>query len=276
MRRAVLLLLIALMILPAVAVQAADCPYRDGRLNDRPHRDCGAPVAIYQTDSRITIVATNPSGGIAGPMIDAARNVSEIPTSGNVILETATNPFSGRPGILSRLTTGEYQFNTFFADGEAYTVVWFGYDDLYHLDPVTGAPLDGAQPIVVDAATNPSAGASAGAPTNAPSSSGGGSRPIASEVDSATNTLVLEPGELLPQGESAPGAVAVNNCRIRITRIVRLRSAPDTNSLIFTRLPYDSTWRVTERLPDWYRVVYENTQGWVAAQFADPIGTCDL
>jgi hypothetical protein len=125
-------------------------------------------------------------------------------------------------------------------------------------------PLDSAQPIVVSAATNPSAGANAGAPTNASSSStGAGNRPVASAVDSASNTLVLEPGELLPQGESAPGAVAVTNCRIRITRIVRLRSAPDTNSLIFTRLPFDSTWQVTERLPDWYRVIFENTQGWV-------------
>ena len=100
----------------------------------------------------------------------------------------------------------------------------------------------------------------------------------AAASSSSPNTALdqLQPGEPLPQGESAPGAVALTNCRIRITRIVRLRSAPNTSSTVFTRLPYDSTWQVTERLPDWYRVVYQNTQGWVAAEFAAPIGNCDM
>lgn len=267
----VLWVLVAVVLLPIITVQAAvqtPCNLGDGRINVRPHRDCGAPVAIFIQGDNIVVLAVDDQAG-PDPVAATAPANSEIPTASNTVIGTGTNPISGKPVIISRLTTGEYQLNTFTPEGTAYTVVWYkGAEDLYHLDPVTGAPLDGAQPIVAPDAPNPSAG-SANAPVvpNLPpastTSSTGGESPVATEP-----VMISMP---------AAGAVSLSNCQVTTTRIVRMRTAPDeTTGEIMTRLPYRSTWTATERTADWFRVIWQSTQGWVSADFLSTTGACDL
>ncbi len=266
-RLPVLLGLLAAVLLPVVAAQAlvqTPCNLADGRINTRPHRDCGAPVAIFLQGDEIIVLGVDAQPG-PDPVAATAPLDSDIPANANTIIGQGTNPVNGRPVIISRLTTGEYQLNTFSADGTPYIVVWYrGQSDLYHLDPVTGAPLDGATSIIAPDAPNPSAGSE-----NAP--------PVVS-IQSRTNrsggtTPAEEP---VMVSESAADAVPLSNCQVTTTRIVRLRTAPNIESDIMTRLPYRSSWRATERTQDWFRVVYLNTQGWISADFLNTTGACDL
>ena len=253
------LLSLSLLVIPALAQSGSDagCELDLSRINNRPHRDCDAPVQIYTDTQKITILTqkinVNPAQFIASFDLGGP-----IPTGANEIIVEALNPLTNRPVIVSRLTTGEYQLNTFRADGTAYIVVWYGTADLYHIDPVTGQPLDGARPIIVTGATNPSAGASAGLATSSTTAPASGTpAPGSTTVTSPTNVG----GDL-------------TNCRVTTTRMVRLREESNTTSGVLTTLPYRSTWRVTEIEPGWYRVIYLNTQGWVSADFVNPIGTC--
>ncbi len=85
-----------------------------------------------------------------------------------------------------------------------------------------------------------------------------------------------------PQPGATPGATvaaggytgAVSGCTIVTTKIVRLREEPNTTSKILDRLPYNTTWTATERVPGWYRIIWKNTQGWVSSSFLRPTGTC--
>ncbi len=90
-----------------------------------------------------------------------------------------------------------------------------------------------------------------------------------------------EPAVTLAGATPAPGAAvapatggALTNCRVTIKRTVRLREEPNTTSAIITRLPYNTTWTATERIPGWFRVIYQNRQGWVSADFVNPSGAC--
>jgi hypothetical protein len=225
-------------------------------------------VAIFIQGNNIVVLGIDDQPGPDQLAATAPAN-GDIPTSANIIIGTGTNPVSGKPVIISRLTTGEYQLNTFLPDGTPYIVVWYkGREDVYHLDPVTGAPMDGAQPIVAPNAPNPSAGSQnpPPVPSGLPVTSTGGSTGGASAV--ATEDVMIS----MP----AAGAVALSNCQVTTTRIVRLRTAADPNSTIMTRLPYHSTWTATERTADWFRVIYLNTQGWVSAEFLTTTGSCDL
>jgi hypothetical protein len=255
------LLLLALL-LPAAAAQAFQgppCNLNDGRINARPHRDCGAPVAIFIQGGDIVVLGLNEKPGPQTEALRAPVN-SPIPTNANTIVAQGTNPVNGRPVILSRLTTGEYQLNTFNAEGVPYIVVWYkGAEDVYHLDPVTGKPLDGAQPIVAPDAPNPSAGSQSAAPAAAGAAAGA----TTSEAAAVSS---------LPAGVAVP----ITNCQVTTTRIVRLRTEPDLNSQIISRLPYRTTYTVTERTADWFRVIYQNTQGWVSAEFVNAVGSCGL
>ncbi|MGQ9887325.1 MAG: SH3 domain-containing protein [Aggregatilineales bacterium] len=224
----------------------------DARINNRPPRDCGAPVIVFFQGNAITVL--QPSQGIAPglPIFSVPRD-GPIPTTANQVLAEAINPYNGQPVVLSRLTTGEFQLNTFFGDGTPYIIVWYqGFPDVYHLDPVTGRPLDGAQPIIAPGATNPGAGAAAKA---------------AADQSGAA-----------PSGETAatvlPGVL--NNCRVTVLRTVRLREQPDTASRIIARLPYRTTYTATEYVPGWFRVVFENRQGWASASYLDPSPGCGL
>jgi uncharacterized protein YgiM (DUF1202 family) len=67
---------------------------------------------------------------------------------------------------------------------------------------------------------------------------------------------------------------AVSNCTVTTTRIVRLRAEANTTSKILARLPYNTSWKVTERVEGWYRVIWKDTQGWVSASFVQTSGSC--
>jgi len=199
-----------------------------------------------------------PTGpGPAQPIMFIPIN-DDIPTGSNRVIDQAVNPFTGRDVVASRLTTGEYQLNTFYADGTPYNIVWYqGAMDIYSLDPVTGEPLDGAQPIIVPGG--------AGTPEDAVTIPG----PLTGDDDTAADdeTPVVLPGETLTFSTS-------DNCRVRITRTVRLRSQPSTASEVISRLPFNTTWQVTEYTDGWFRVIYQDTQGWASAQFTEPTVGC--
>jgi len=258
-----LLTLLTLFALLALATGAALAQNRDlrcvndGRINNRPPRDCGAPVVIYFQGGAISVLQPN-RGTIPGLPIFSVPRDTPIPDRQNQVLAEAVNPYNGQQVVLSRLTTGEFQLNTFFADGTPYIIVWYyGFEDSYHLDPVTGAPLDGAKPVIAPGATNPSAGAAAGAAASGAAASGAG-------TDSSAPPAVNRP---LP-GQDLSG------CRVTVIRTVRLRTEPDTNSAIIARLPYRTSYAATGYTPGWFRVIFEDTQGWVSETYVDAGAGC--
>jgi hypothetical protein len=256
LRTSVLVALLAILIVGVAQAEDPGCYFNDGRINAASHRDCAAPVTIYLTDNEILVLAYDPS--IANKpeqfIIRHPRN-GTIPGS-NSVLAQANNPVSGRPVILSRLATGEYQLNTFFETGAPYIVVWYAGNDLYHLDPVTGQPLDGATTISVP-----------GGATNVAVSS-----PPPVPVTDGAATVPAADGA--PAAAVDPGGPGLNNCRVTITRIVRLRTEPNTTSEIITRLPYRTSWQATQHTGGWFQIVYQDRQGWVSDAYANTSGDC--
>lgn len=103
------------------AAEEEFCDLGDERLN--PH--CGAPVAIYA--GSYDVYAINPAtseGDLVLQLSDEAIEAAGVPTTAPIILGTATNPFSGYPITVYRLTTGELQLNTYYWDGKPYIVRW--------------------------------------------------------------------------------------------------------------------------------------------------------
>ena len=89
------------------------------------------------------------------------------------------------------------------------------------------------------------------------------------------------PGTPVPGAPLAPGVTpspatigAVGNCSLTVNKIVRLRADPSTTSKVLTRLAYNTTWKVTGRVPGWYQVIWTNTQGWVSDVFVRATGQC--
>jgi Bacterial SH3 domain len=225
------------------------CVTGDNRINNQPPRDCGAPVLIYLIGDNIVVLTPSQGTDVGKPIISIDKRVP-IPTDGNVVIGEGTNQLSGRPVIISRLTTGEYQLNTFYPDGAGYIVVWYtGKEDLYHIDPATGTPLDGAQSIIAPDAANPSGGAISAVTTT-----------------SASTT---------PTTAVVAGSESLQNCRVTTTRAVRIRTEPNTTtSTVISTLPWRTTYQATDRIEGWYKVVYLDMQGWVSADFLSGSG-CD-
>jgi SH3 domain-containing protein len=86
----------------------------------------------------------------------------------------------------------------------------------------------------------------------------------------------LAPGETPEATPEAPiGPIgALTNCRVTITKIVRLRAEPNTTSKIMARLPYNTTWTATAHVTGWYQIIWTNTQGWVSESFLKASGNC--
>lgn len=95
-------------------------------------------------------------------------------------------------------------------------------------------------------------------------------------TNSSPTVATPVPGATPVATTSAPtGPVTtVSNCTVTTTRIVRLRAEASTTSTILARLPYNTNWKVTERVEGWYRVIWKNTQGWVSASFVQASGSC--
>lgn len=254
----VLLVLVALAGATTAQEGIPQCEINDKRVNNRPHRDCGAPVVIYEQRGAFAVLQPPTGPGPAQPIMFIPIN-DDIPTGANRVIDQATNPYNGREVVASRLTTGEYQLNTLYSDGTPYIIVWYqGAMDIYSLDPVTGEPLDGAQPITVPGGS--------GAPASAPPVAAPDSDSPAADDDTAEAApVVIPPGETITVGD---------NCRVRITRIVRLRAEPSTSSDVVSRLPFNTTWQVTQATAGWFRVIYQDTQGWVSADYAEPTVGC--
>lgn len=113
---------------PFAARRAADnCSHlRDQRINSDPSRDCAAPIAVYVDEFGIKIYGVNPydSTGLIALFIPVeAIDALGVPTENTLIGET-TLLASGRELRVYRLTSGEFQLDTFYADGKPYRIIW--------------------------------------------------------------------------------------------------------------------------------------------------------
>jgi hypothetical protein len=122
-------------------VTTTDCVIRDGRINNKPGMDCGAPIIVYTPDDgekTIDIYSANPANGEGYMDIRislAAIEEAGIPANNPLLLVDESNHWNGRGLQLFRLPSGELQINTFYSDGKPYTIAWQldAPDHLYHL-----------------------------------------------------------------------------------------------------------------------------------------------
>ncbi|MBZ0315388.1 MAG: hypothetical protein K8L91_03145 [Anaerolineae bacterium] len=92
----------------------------DGRLNT----DAGAPAIVYP--GSIRIFAYDPVNCVSELVLTISDETIEsvgVPAE-NTVLGRATNPFSNHAIVVYRLTTGEFQMNTSYADGKLYIFAW--------------------------------------------------------------------------------------------------------------------------------------------------------
>jgi hypothetical protein len=116
-------------------VGEAACQINDGRINNLPGEDCGSPVAIYLSPLRV--LAVNPKTQRGEAVITLTQEEIDaigVPVESNVLLAQAYNPFSSELISVYRLTTGEFQLNTWHDDRKPYTVVWDVNGNLYYLE----------------------------------------------------------------------------------------------------------------------------------------------
>jgi len=89
-----------------------------------------------------------------------------------------------------------------------------------------------------------------------------------------TSTAGATPGPGTPTAVVAGFSGQLSGCVVTTTRIVRLRAEPNTTSAILDRLPYNTTWQATERIPGWMRIVWRDRQAWVSDAYLRRVGTC--
>lgn len=106
---------------------------KDGRLNDDPQRSCAAPVIIY-LERGMRVIVMEPE--MQQPRVVFRLTADEyddipVPEDENATIVETEDPFTGFPIVFSRLTTGEYQINAFYENGEGYIVIWDADGDHY-------------------------------------------------------------------------------------------------------------------------------------------------
>jgi len=102
--------------------QTLPCRIGDGRINDA---DCAAPIAIYE--GSIDVYGINPDTGVGSLAIRISdSDIEKVGISDDTNLQIAegVNRYTGQPITVYRLTTGEIQVNTAYADGKPYVVAW--------------------------------------------------------------------------------------------------------------------------------------------------------
>lgn len=108
----------------------------DDRVNHDQVRDVGAPVAIYQHDDVIQIYAVNLDDSHGKLVFTLSKEEWGNAPKENKLLITGQNPFSGVSIELWRLSTGEFQINTNYADGKIYVRTWTFGEDQGSYDPL--------------------------------------------------------------------------------------------------------------------------------------------
>jgi hypothetical protein len=103
-------------------VAIGDAWPEDGRMNPDP----SAPIVIYPGPPiEVWAVDPNISDGVeAFTITQEAINAVGVPTDGPAVIYSGLNPITYRPITVYRLTTGEVQINTYYADGKPYVVNW--------------------------------------------------------------------------------------------------------------------------------------------------------
>lgn len=90
-----------------------------------------------------------------------------------------------------------------------------------------------------------------------------------------TLVLVRQSGMAQPAAvQSAPAVRALSDCRVTTLNMLNLRSEPNANSAVITLVPYNLTLTATEFSPGWYRVIFEDGQGWLSADYVTTTGSC--
>ncbi len=120
---------------PVVVGSVAPVCINDSRINGLPNVDCAAPVAVYRSDSGFSIYIIN-SGNSQGTQLLFISS-AEIDELGipevNTLLEEGINSATGQPIHIYRLSSGEYQLNTFYADGKPYIISWDSNGNVRHI-----------------------------------------------------------------------------------------------------------------------------------------------
>jgi hypothetical protein len=152
----------------------------------------------------------------------------------------------------------------YYFDGE-YTCGYILDTGTLVLTPSTGPaplPVPGTAPVTTTTTTvtNPDG-------TTTTTTAAGGLVP-------AINPETGEPRSI--QSEDAAGAIILTGCRVRMNNRVNLRMAPSITGEVIDILPFDLTLQATQRVPEWFRVVYLDGQAWVSATYVDTLSSaCD-
>ncbi len=113
---------------PATPLSINMCNATDGRGNADPERDCAPPAIIYCGIDSIVFHKLNPDGGLNHTMTVSieAMNAVGVPTGEHAIIAQSEDGAM----IFSRLTTGEFQLNTWYFDpywennSKPYIITW--------------------------------------------------------------------------------------------------------------------------------------------------------
>jgi hypothetical protein len=118
-----------------------ECSVIDGRINNKRGIDCASPIVIFAPSepASVDIYSFDPATGSSYMEIRMTMEEIEalgVPTDAHQLLAEATNRFTGQSIRLYRLTTGELQVNSAYADGKPYVVAWPAElpGALYHLE----------------------------------------------------------------------------------------------------------------------------------------------
>lgn len=95
-----------------------------------------------------------------------------------------------------------------------------------------------------------------------------------SSTSAPAPTPVVAPGIDPTIGVSPNAPQTLSNCTVTTLYRMNIRQEPGENSAVLDVLPYDTTYRVTGKSGNWYRIIYLDMQGWVSADLVTTQGDC--